>query len=327
MVLILSQTDVEHILSMEECIEVVRNAFIEFSEGNAIAPIRNTIEVPKHNGIALYMPAFLPKEESLECKIVTVYPDNPTKHNLPTILSTVLFQNPETGKVIAIMDGTYLTAVRTGAASGVAISHLARKDSKTVGLFGAGVQARTQLWAATVASKVDHCKIFDINKTAVKSFVEEMSKKLDIEIELVSSNKEAIEGVDIILTATTSPTPVFLGEWVAPGTHICGIGSFKPTTRELDTYIVRKAKIVVDSREASLEEAGDLIIPLQEGAITKDHIYAELGEIASRKKLARETEDEITLFKSVGLAIQDAAAAKLVYERACERQIGTEISL
>ncbi len=154
-----------------------------------------------------------------------------------------------------------------------------------------------------------------------------MSKKLDIEIEPASSNKEAVEGSDIILTATTSSIPVFRGEWVAPGTHICGIGSFRPTTREFDTYIMKKAKIVVDSREASLEEAGDLIIPLHEGAITKEHIYAELGEIASGKKLARKTEDEITLFKSVGLSIQDAAAAKLVYERACERQIGTEIPL
>ncbi|MFQ6126083.1 MAG: ornithine cyclodeaminase family protein [Candidatus Heimdallarchaeota archaeon] len=327
MVRILSRTDVEHILTMKECIEVVRNAFIEFSEGNAITPIRNTIEVREHNGIALYMPAFLPNEESLECKIVTVYSDNPTTHNLPTILSTILLQNPETGEVLAIMDGTYLTAVRTGAVSGVAITHLARKDSKTVGLFGAGVQARTQLWAATNTSKVEQCKIFDINKAAVNSFVKEMSEKLDIQINPVSSNKEAVEGADIILTATTSQTPVFKGEWVAPGTHICGIGSFKPTTRELDTYIVKKAKIVVDSKEACLEEAGDLIIPLQEGAITKDHIYAELGEIASGKKIARETDDEITLFKSVGLAIQDAAAAKLVYEKACERQIGTEIAL
>ena len=327
MVLILSRADVERILTMEDCIEVVRDAFIEFSEGNAIVPIRNVVEVSNHNGISLYMPAFLPKAESLSCKVVTVYADNPTKHNLPTILSTVLLQDPETGNVIAIMDGTYLTAVRTGAASGVAIAHLARQDSKTVGLFGAGVQARTQLWAATVVRNIECCKIFDVDKSKVNPFIEQMSEKLDIQIDPATSNKDAVKGADIILTATTSQSPVFQGEWVDLGTHICAIGSFTPTMRELDTYIVKKAKVVVDSREASMEEAGDLIIPLQEKVITTDHIHAELGEITSGIKPARETEDEITLFKSVGLAIQDAAAAKLVYERAREQQIGTEIHI
>jgi len=327
MVLILSRADVEQVLSMEDCIEAVRIAFIEFSEGIAIVPIRNAVEVSQHNGVALYMPALLPNANSMVCKIVTVYPDNPAKHNMPTILSTVALQDPETGDVIAIMDGAYLTAVRTGAASGVAISHLARKNAKTVGLFGAGVQARTQLWAATVARNINYCKIFDISPDAVNSFVREMSEMLDIEIEWVKSSKETVIDSDILITATTSVTPVFDGEWVTPGTHISAIGSFKPSIRELDTYIIKKAKVVVDSREASLEETGDLIIPIQEHAITKDHIYAELGEIASGKKPARENEDEITLFKSVGLAVQDAAAAKLVYEKARNKQIGTEIQI
>jgi len=327
MVLILSRAEVEQVLSMDDCIKEVRKAFIEYSDGKAIVPIRNVMDITQYNGISLYMPAYLSEASSMVCKIATVYENNPRMHNLPTLLSTVFLQDPETGAVKAIMDGTYLTAVRTGAASGVAISHLARDDSKTVGLFGAGVQARTQLWAATVVRDIEYCKVFDPNSTAVEAFVNEMTAKLGIQIESVSSNKEAVDESDIILTATTSPIPIFQGEWVSPGTHISAVGSFKPNTRELDTYTVKQSKVVIDSREACLEEAGELIIPIQNSIITEDHIHAELGEVASGKKAARETYDEITLFKSVGLAIQDAAAAKLTYTRAQAQGIGTEIKI
>ncbi|UCG01932.1 MAG: ornithine cyclodeaminase family protein [Candidatus Heimdallarchaeota archaeon] len=326
-VLLLSKTDVESVLNMRETIAAMETAFQEFSGGSAILPQR--ILIPTEAGISLYMPAFLPQSGSLAVKIVTVFEHNPVKYDLPTILGKVLLQDPKTGDVISIMDGSYLTAMRTGAVSGCAIKYLAKKDVQSVGLFGTGVQGSTQLWAACVARpRVQLCKVYDVRKDVAEDFILKMSKKLQIpDIKVVKSPEEAVKGSDIVLTATTSPTPVFRGEWLEPGTHISAIGSYTPETREIDTKTVRKAKVVCDEMNACLEEAGDLIIPIKEGDITKKHIHAELGEIVSGKKPGRETESEITLFKSVGLAIQDAATSKLVYDKAREMKKGIEVEI
>ncbi|MFX0208149.1 MAG: ornithine cyclodeaminase family protein [Candidatus Hodarchaeota archaeon] len=326
-VLILSKADVESVLSMKETIAVMETAFRELSERLAILPQR--ILIPTENGISLYMPAFLPQTRSLAVKIVTVFENNPEKYNLPTILGKVLLQDPETGDVLAIMDGSYLTAMRTGAVSGCAMKYLARKDAQSVGLFGTGVQGSTQLWAACVARPgIKHCKVFDVRKEAAEIFVRKMVGKLPkLDIDVVTSPKDAITGMDIVLTATTSPIPVFKGEWLDPGMHISAIGAYTPETREVDTETVRRAKIVCDEFNACLDEAGDLIIPMKEGVITKEHFHAELGEIVSGNKPGRENESEITLFKSVGLAIQDAATAKLVYDKAREINKGIEVEI
>ncbi|MFX1517397.1 MAG: ornithine cyclodeaminase family protein [Promethearchaeota archaeon] len=326
-VLILSKSDVESVLLMRESIAVMEAAFRELSEGLAILPQR--VLIPTENGISLYMPAFLPQTRSLAVKIVTVFEKNPNKYNLPTILGKVLLQDPKTGDVIAIMDGSYLTAMRTGAVSGCAIKYLAKKDALNVGLFGTGVQGSTQLWAACVARPgVKHCKVYDVRKEAAEIFVQKMAGRLpNLDIEVVASPKGAITGMDIVLTATTSPIPVFKGEWLEPGMHISAIGSYTPKTREIDTETVRRAKVVCDEFNACLEEAGDLIIPINEGVITKEHIHAELGEIISGKKPGRQDELEITLFKSVGLAIQDAATAKLVYDKAREMNKGIQVEI
>ncbi len=227
------------------------------------------------------------------------------------------------------MDGGYLTAMRTGAVSGCAIDHLARKDAKHIGLFGTGVQGATQLWAACEARpSVETCKVYDLRKDVAEDFARKMKKKLKFPtISVAETAQETVKGSDIILTATTSPNPVFRGEWLDPGVHISGIGSYTPETRELDTETILKAKVVCDQVSACLDEAGDLIIPINEGAITKAHIYAELGEIVSGKKVGRESESEITLFKSVGLAIQDAATAKLVYDKARKMKKGIEVDI
>ena len=326
-VLILSKKDIESVLNMKETIDVVEKAFRELSDELAILPQR--ILIPTEDGISLYMPAFLPQARSLAVKIVTVFENNPGKYNLPTILGKVLLQDPETGDVIAIMDGSYLTAMRTGAVSGCAIKYLAKKDAQNVSLFGTGVQGATQLWAACVARpEVKYCKVYDVRKEATEIFVQKMARRLpNVDIEVVGSPKEAVIGMDIILTATTSSIPVFKGEWLEPGMHISAIGSYTPETREIDTETVRRAKVVCDEFNACLDEAGDLIIPINEGAITKEHIHAELGEILSGKKPGREDELEITLFKSVGLAIQDVATAKLVYEKARELKKGIEVKI
>ena len=289
-------------------------------------PLRTPITPPE--GLSLYMPAYLKELGALACKVVTVYKNNPTKHNLPTVIGKVLLQDPETGDVICIMDGGYLTAARTGAVSGVATKYLARKDSaQAVGIFGAGVQAKMQLWAVAEARDISKAFVYDISDEAVGNFIADMTTKLDLGITKVESPDHILENCDIICTATSSATPIFDGNKVREGTHINGIGSHTPNARELDTAIIKRSRLVADSYEACLKEAGDIMIPLEEGAIDKSHLYAELGEVITGKKPARQKNTEITLFKSNGLAIQDVATAKLIYDKAIEAGIGTQIKI
>ncbi len=326
MPLLLTMDDVIKVLEMPDCIDVVEKAFVELASGTAVLPLRIPISPP--GGLSLYMPAYLKELGALACKVVTVYKDNPTKHNLPTVIGKVLLQDPVTGDVICIMDGGYLTAVRTGAASGVATKYLARKDvGQTAGIFGAGVQAKMQLWAVATVRKLNKAFVYDLSDDAVKGFIAEMSSKLNIEIEKTDSPDDMLAKSDIICTATSSATPIFDGNKVKPGTHINGIGSHTPNARELDTAIVKKSKFIADSYEACLKEAGDIMIPIEEGAIDKSHMFADLGEIVTGKKSARENNDEITLFKSNGLAIQDVATAKLVYDKAKAAGVGTDVKI
>lgn len=326
MPLLLSKDDVVKVLEMPDCIDVVEKAFAELASGTAVLPLRTPIAPP--GGLSLYMPAYLKELGALACKVVTVYKDNPTKHNLPTVIGKVLLQDPATGDVICIMDGGYLTAVRTGAASGVATKYLAREDiGQTAGIFGAGVQAKMQLWAMAVTRKLNKAMVYDISDEAAKSFITEMSSKLNLEIEKTDSPDDMAAESDIICTATSSATPLFDGNKVKPGTHINGIGSHTPGARELDTAIVKKSKFIADSYEACLKESGDIMIPIDEGAVDKSHMFAELGEIVTGKKPARENDNEITLFNSNGLAIQDVATAKLVYDKAKSAGIGTDVEI
>ncbi|MCX6833591.1 MAG: ornithine cyclodeaminase family protein [candidate division Zixibacteria bacterium] len=324
MPLLLSRQDVIKVLDMKDCMEVVEKAFAEMANGTAVLPLRIPITPP--DGLSLYMPAYLKELGALACKIVTVYKNNPKKYNMPVTVGKVLLQDPNTGDVLCIMDGGYLTAVRTGAASGVATKYLARKAGGQVcGLFGAGVQAKSQLWAVAEARKLSKALVFDISEEAVKSFITEMSKKLGIEVVKATSADQILGQSDIIVAATSSPTPIFDGAKVREGAHINGIGSHTPSARELDTTIVKRSTVVADSYEACLKEAGDIMIPISEGAIDKSQLKAELGEIITGRKPARTSDREITLFKSNGLAIQDAATAKLVYDKAVAAGIGTRV--
>ena len=264
---------------------------------------------------------------ALACKVVTVYKDNPSKHNLPTTIGKVLLQDASTGEVVCIMDGGYLTAVRTGAVSGLATRFLAREDSaQIVGIFGAGVQAQMQLWAMCEVRNISRAIVIDKFPKASEKFVTTMSNKLNIQID-VAENPDDLLSADIICAATSSPTPIFDGEKVKLGTHINGIGSHSPNARELDTTIIQRSLLIADSYEACLAEAGDIMIPISDGEITQDHIHADLGEIVTNKKQARISNDQITLFKSNGLAIQDAATAKLIYNKAMEKGIGSTIEI
>ncbi|MFH1372559.1 MAG: ornithine cyclodeaminase family protein [bacterium] len=326
MPLLLSRDDVIKVLQMDDCMEVVEKAFAELANGTAVLPLRTGITPP--DGLSLYMPAYLKELGALACKVVTVYKNNPTRHSLPVVIGKVLLQDPATGDVICIMDGGYLTAVRTGAASGVATKYLARSDQGQVaGIFGAGVQAEMQLWAVAVARQLSKALVYDISNEATARFAKVMADKLSLEISITDSADQVLAEADIICAATSSPTPIFDGSKVREGSHINGIGSHTPYARELDTTIIKRSRLVADSYEACLKEAGDIIIPIEEGAIDKSHMYAELGEIVIGKKPSRTNDKDITLFKSNGLAIQDVATAKLVYDKAVSAGIGTEVDI
>jgi alanine dehydrogenase len=325
MALLLTREDVVKLLNMKDCMIAVEKAFAELANGTAVLPLRNNIVTP--DGLALYMPAYLKEMKALACKVVTVYKNNSSQHNLPTTIGKLLLQNPETGEVICIMDAGYLTAVRTGAASGVASKYLARKDKKQIaGIFGAGVQAKMQLWAVSEARDISKAIIYDVKYEAAEKFIDEMSTRLNFEIIHTTSPDEALDA-DIICTASSSAAPLFDGNKIKPGTHINGIGSHTPNARELDTAAIKRSKFIGDSRTACFNEAGDIMIPLKEGEINESHFYAELGEIITGKKAGRSNDEEITLFKSNGLAIQDAAAAKMVYDKAVESGVGTEVEM
>jgi alanine dehydrogenase len=325
MVLILSRSDLEKVLSIKDVIDVVEAAFSELERGTVILPQRATVTLTKEAGWVGVMPAYLEKMGSLSTKIVTVFEKNLEK-KIPTIMATVILNSTETGAPLAIMEGTFITAMRTGAVCGVATKYLARKDSKTVGVFGAGVQARTQLMAVCAVRNIRRAFVYDMFKDRANTFATEMSKTLNIPIE-TREPEDIVKESDIIITATTAKTPIFDGNLVNQGTHLNLIGSFKPDVREVDEVVIRKSKIVVDKKSAALEEAGDIIIPIKAGIITEEDIYAELGELVTGIKPGRTSYSEITLFKSVGLGIQDSATAWLAYTKAKEKGIFKEVNL
>jgi len=326
LVLILNRQDLEKLLSMKEVIHYVERAFVEYERGLADVPLRTIINVGKHRGSALYMPCYLQKSDVLAMKVVTVYERNLEK-GLPTIFALVLLNDSETGRPLALLEGSYITAMRTGATSGVATKYLARKDSKIVGVVGAGTQAKTQLWAVCEVREIEKAFVYDVRKPQAENYAKEMSKKLGISVMVVNNVEELARQSDIIITATTAKEPVLHGRWVDLGVHINSIGWMGKDARELDSELVRRSKLVVDSREAVLKESGDILIPIREGIISEDHIFAELGEIVAGKKPSRIYEREITLFKSVGLAITDTITAKLAYEKALEAKIGVDVNL
>ncbi len=327
MTLLLSREDVQEVLTMRDTVEIVEEAFRQFALGNVIMPQRTVIRTAEYHGLHLGMPAYIGGDlDALGLKVVTVYPDNPEKHSLATTLGTLLLNDPRSGAPLAVMDAGYLTAMRTGAVSGVATKYLARDDAKQVGVFGAGVQAQTQLWAVSTVRDIESANVYDVSADSARAYAEEMSERLGISVTLVDDPRLAVEGMDVIIAASSASEPVFDGNWLEPGQHINGIGSHSPNARELDTTTIVRSKIVPDSADACLVEAGDLMIPINEGAISRDHLHADLGEVVAGLKAGRENDQEITLFKSVGLAIQDVSTASFVYRQALDAGVGQEFA-
>jgi len=325
----LRREDVQQAVSMAQAIEAVKGAFAQLSAGRANVPLRTQLPVPQHDGVTLFMPAYLEETNSLAVKIVSVFPNN-LDQGLPTIHALVIVVDAATGQPIAAVDGTYLTALRTGAASGAATDLLARSDAQQVAIFGAGTQGRTQLQAACEVRQVAKVWVYDTVRARAEQYVAEMRQKggkIPTNIEVADSPADAVAGADIICAATTSSTPVFQDASLKPGAHINGIGSYTPQMQEIDEATVARAKIVVGSRSACLAETGDLIIPLGKGLISESDIHAELGEIVLGWKPGREAEEEVTFFKSVGNAVQDAAVARLALLAATEKGLGIQVEL
>ncbi len=316
----------QHLLTMRDAIPAVEEAFRQLAEGQAQMPPRQIMTEPERSGWIAVMPAYIKKTKALATKVVTVYTENPTLQ-LPTTIATIILNDPETGRPLAVMDGGYLTAIRTGAVGGVAAKCLARSDAQTVGIFGAGIQARAQLEALCEVRRIKEALVYDLVPGAAERYAEDMSSKLGIQVFAAKTSKAAVKGRDIIVTASTAKTPVFKGSWLEPGTHITGVGAHMASTREIDTEAVKRSKFIVDLREAAEKEYGELLIPLQEKEITLDIICGELGEIVSGRKKGRVNSLEITLFKSGGLAVQDAAVARLAYDKALDAGIGVTINL
>lgn len=321
----LSSSDVNKIFKMANAVEVMRDAFVRLSAGEVLVPPRMHLDIPQYEGVELIKPVYIPAYHQVGIKVISIFKNNLEK-NLPLSHAVMIIFNATTGQPLAVMDANVLTAIRTGAASGVATDLLSRRDSQIVAIFGAGLQGRTQLEAVCAVRAVRKVLVFDPNVDKAKEFIESNKKQLSIEINIANSQEE-LRQADIICLATTSTEPIFKDKFLKDGAHINGIGSFQPHTREVPSQTVQRAKVVVDQMEACLKEAGDLLIPIKEGVFNVTEIYGEIGEIIAGQKVGRENNTEITLFKSVGNAVQDLAAASKVLELADQQDIGTELPL
>ena len=327
--LILNADEVRQALPMKQVIAAMKDAYASLSAGTAVIPLRTRLQIPRHDALSLFMPAYMKSEtgEALAIKVVSLFPGNPAR-GLAYIQAAVLVLESDTGRAIALLEGSTLTAIRTGAGSGAAIDLLARKNSNVVAIFGAGAQGRTQLEAAANVRNVERVYIFNPSMDKATAFAKEMAGHNSIpeDIHVARTPKEAIENADIICTATTSSKPVFEDKDVKPGTHISAVGVYTPEMQELPVETVSRARIVVDSYATVMEEAGDVVQAIRAGAIRESDIHAELGEIILGKKTGRQSDGEITFFKSVGNAVQDAVAAQLALQNARMMKLGTEVN-
>ncbi len=330
-IIVLNESEMRRVFSMKDAVQADKDALRLYSEGKSNIPLRANLDVPEHEGQSLYMYGYAAPAHALGVKIVSVYPKNIEK-GLNSVPATMVLVNSETGEVCSIMDGTFLTRIRTGAVSGAATDELARKDSKVFALFGTGGQAETQLEAVLTVRRIELVKVFDISRERAQAFAERMSerfgKEFGVKIIAAATSAEALEDADIITTVTTSKKAVFDGRLVKKGAHINGVGSYTPDMAEIDEYLVVNAdKVYVDTRGGALNESGDLIQPIRNGVFGADRITGELGEEICGKVPGRQSDDEITFFETTGSAVLDIVTAQRIYECAVFLGIGSEIEM
>jgi len=309
---ILNKKQINKMVAMDEAIEAMKTAFVQLSNGEAIIPTRLSTDVPDKNAISLVMPAYSLDSPYYTVKVVSVNYSNPQK-GLPLLHSSVQVFDASEGNMVATLDGESVTAIRTGAASGLATGMLAKKDAKVGAVFGTGVQAKSQVEAILAVKNLEKILVFSRNKESAELFCNLINDTFGIKAS--TGNKDSLKEADVICTATPSKTPLFEHGDLNLGVHINAIGSFKPHMQEIPVETVINSKVIVDKRETCTVEAGDLIIPVEEGIWSFDLVHGELGQVISGGVSGRDSEDEITLFKSVGNAIQDLALANMIMKK------------
>jgi len=324
--LVLSEKDVQKLLTIEELIQALEQAHIQYSTGKAVMPVRLVVPLPQIHGRITTMPGYLTQDKALGMKVVTYFQNNP-KQDLPAILAMIMLFSAETGKMIAAMDGSFITATRTACASAMATKALANPNTPVAVILGAGVQARAHIQALCRVKKLQRIKIYSPLGISAERVRQELESEVGVDIEVVSSAEDTVRGSDLVITVTTAKEPVLELEWLKPGVHINAVGSHRPDLREIDGTTLARSKVVVDSREAIMAECGDILLAIKEKSITENSIHAEIGEVLAGAKAGRISPAEITLYKSVGIAIQDVATAHLIYHKALEKRVGTEVEI
>jgi alanine dehydrogenase len=323
-VLILSRRDIEGVVDIGDALEVVEKAFLEHGLGHAVMPPKVYLDLPQHGGDFRAMPAYLPAFGVAGIKWVNSHPGNPAK-GLPSVMALTVLSDPATALPLALLDATYLTWVRTGAGGGVAARRLARPESTRLGLVGCGVQARAQAEALRKVMSLNEAWLYDVRRESAEKLAAEL-KRAGLGVHIVPTVRECVEAAEILVTATPARQPVVEAAWVRPGTHINAIGADAPGKQEIESSLLRRARVVVDDRDQAFH-SGEVNVPLKEGVLRPQDIHATLGEVVAGKKPGRATDEEITLFDSTGLAIQDLAVARLAYDRCHERGIGISVDL
>ena len=325
--LLLSREDIKKVFTMKDAIEADKKAFQLVVEGKCDAPLRTNIQAPKHEGCFLFMPAYVEEMDTASLKIINIFPHN-IDNGIPSSPAQVLLIDGKTGIVIAVLDGTYVTQLRTGAASGAAFDVLARTDARIGALIGTGGQAATQLEAMLAARDIKEVRVFDLNYDRTKEFADRMQEELasyGAKIVAAKTSDEAVEGADLLITVTPSSKPVFDASKVKEGATISCVGAYQPHMQEMDPAILTRAsKIYFDSKEAVLSESGDILIPLEQGTITEEDFTGDLGNVIKGELAGRENEEEIIVFETVGVATQDLVAARTIYDKAVEAGVGIE---
>ncbi|MEK7439183.1 MAG: ornithine cyclodeaminase family protein [Chloroflexota bacterium] len=321
--LILTADEIRRALPMRAAIDSQKKAYASLVTGNSVLPLRTPVTIPAQNAVTLFMPARV--ENDLGAKIVSVFPKN-VDRKLPMIHGVVILIDSETGAPLALMDATYLTALRTGAGAGAVTELLARPDSFIAAIIGSGTQAKTQLLAMCEARPITEARIYSRDTHHVSRFIEEMQPQVKVKLIAASSSREAITNADVICAATTSLTPVFDGRDLKPGAHVNGVGAYTLQMKEIDNETIRRAKkVFVDSRQTAFAEAGDVMDAIQNNVITENDLI-EIGVVAAGQYASR-ADSDITFFKSCGVAVQDVAAGGEVLRRAREMKLGIEVEL
>jgi ornithine cyclodeaminase/alanine dehydrogenase-like protein (mu-crystallin family) len=317
----LSEADVRSVLSLADGIDAMDAALAAFSTGQVVQPVRTAIGLRPRTFFAS-MPAYQAAQPALGAKLVSVIPENAAR-GLPTHLAAIALFDPETGRLLAVMDGRWITELRTAAASALSMRHLARADAAVLAILGSGVQARSHLKALSLVRSFRAVRVWSPRPDHVRRFAEEMGGS----VRAAASAETAVRGADVVVLATSSDTPAIDDAWVSTGTHVISIGACRPTQREIDPALIARSRLVVDSRDAAWQESGDVIEGIREGRFPREHARVELGEILAGREPGRTNEDEVTVFKSLGMAIEDVAAAALAYRLAKEAGRGIEVDL